>query len=249
MLSGLELIVTSEGSSSHVPVLPIGAVVSTARAPRLSVAPEVSTSPPSPPCGPPRAAILPATVVTPPEITETVPPGPDWVAEASRLEAASMLTELAAKLPIAIVPPPLGPVALTVAPASVIEAAFSDAVPPAVAPETSMVPARLMLSLASSETTPPCETSELASMTPVLLMTPPKRLLAAWADISTRPSGAAIRLWFSISALTVAGSTAMPTRPWPLKSSVTVSPAASATVPSRAEITPWLITSGARSPM
>jgi hypothetical protein len=50
------LIVRSKGSSSQVPALPAGALASTmALLAMARVWPEVSTQPPSPPLGPPRA--------------------------------------------------------------------------------------------------------------------------------------------------------------------------------------------------
>ncbi len=56
------------------------------------------------------------------------------------------------------------------------------------------MPESVIVSLASSVTVPPCETSEFAAMVPVLLITPPKRLFAALANMITLPSGAATRL-------------------------------------------------------
>ncbi len=131
------------------------------------------------------------------------------------------------------------------------------AVPPAITdtwpplPASRLPPApRFIVLEARREIEPPgpCE-SESASIAPLLLITPPSSVSAACADISTRPSGAAIRLWFAIRVRTCAGSTEMPTSPSPEKSSVTASPAARATVPKVAVITPLLITSGASSPI
>ena len=51
--------VTSAGSSSQVPRVPFGALASILIPPTSSQWPEVSISPPAPPCAPPRAAMLP----------------------------------------------------------------------------------------------------------------------------------------------------------------------------------------------
>ena len=53
------VIVTSAGSSSHVPLLPFGALALMLMPNTSSQWPEVSIKPPSPPCAPPRAVMLP----------------------------------------------------------------------------------------------------------------------------------------------------------------------------------------------
>ena len=82
-----------------------------------------------------------------------------------------------------------------------------------------------------------------ASMTPVLLTTVFRSWPAACAVMTTLPPLARITPPFRTSALTAPWSTVTFSRPSPATSSVTALPAASATVPRRATITPLLLTS------
>ena len=81
-------IVTSAGSSSHVPGLPLGAPAFTRRSDTSSQWPEVSIRPPSPPCAPPRAEMLPETRVESVDHSTTVPPLPWVIASAAIVESA-----------------------------------------------------------------------------------------------------------------------------------------------------------------
>ena len=100
--------------------------------------------------------------------------------------------------------------------------------------------------LASSRTTPFTWFSWVASIVPVLLITPPCTLARALADRMTTPPGASTTCRFSTRACHAPPST---TTPWSwslaLRRKVTASPAARATVPLLATITPLLRTSGA----
>ena len=81
-----------------------------------------------------------------------------------------------------------------------------------------------------------------ASMTPVLLTTVRNNCPAACAVSRTCPPSARIIPPLLTSALTAPVSTVTLSRPSPATSSVTPLPEASATVPSRATIVPWLLT-------
>ena len=114
---------------------------------------------------------------------------------------------------------------------SMVDSASISTLPPAVLPPASSVPVLLMSPAPVNRMTPPSAVMELASTAPALLITAPCSLLAASAVISTRPSWACTSCLFSISVLTVAGSTLMfISLPSP-NSSLAPSPAASATVP------------------
>ena len=93
--------------------------------------------------------------------------------------------------------------------------------------------------------TPLRSVTELASITPVLLTTVAIKSPALRAPKITLPPSAWIKPRFSAKAFTAALSILKLSRPSPLISKLTLSPAANATVPKRAEIKPWLITSGA----
>ena len=66
----------SFGSMSQSPPSPFGAVMSGVRAITKVSRPEVSTNPPSPPSGPPRALNWPSTFANPSANTTTLPPSP-----------------------------------------------------------------------------------------------------------------------------------------------------------------------------
>ena len=93
--------------------------------------------------------------------------------------------------------------------------------------------------------TPPSLTMLLASILPVLLITEVINPSAAFVLISTWPLPTLIRCLFSSNVLILALSTCTLIKPLPLKSKVMALPAAIATVPCMAEITPSLRTSGA----
>ncbi|MHA7679358.1 hypothetical protein [Cupriavidus sp. PET2-C1] len=113
-----------------------------------------------------------------------------------------------------------------------------------------MMPLCWMVSLASRRTVPPSRVRPVASSVPVLRTTPPCKRSAACADRMIRPPGARTALPFSTSAWMVAGVTSRLASVWlPLNCNSYASPAASATVPSCATMTPRLRTSGASSAM
>ena len=78
----------SWGSMSQWPPLPAGAVVSGVRRIANDRRPEVSTKPPSPPAGPPRALKRPWTFAKPLANTTTLPPSPEASASAETIESA-----------------------------------------------------------------------------------------------------------------------------------------------------------------
>ncbi|BDU53082.1 hypothetical protein LINBF2_13170 [Limnohabitans sp. INBF002] len=107
-----------------------------------------------------------------------------------------------------------------------------------------------MALLASSNRRPARRTKPVASMVPLLLMTPLCKRLAAWADKIIRPPGALMALLFSTKVLMAAADTrTLLSAPPPSNLSSKVSPAAKATVPRLATITPLLRTSGASMAM
>ena len=83
---------------------PTGALVSTDPL-SPSVAPDTSTNPPSPPCGPPLALIAPSISVSPEDSTATRPPDPSPVESAAMLAPASILTVEAIRAPVTDGPP------------------------------------------------------------------------------------------------------------------------------------------------
>jgi hypothetical protein len=87
-------------------------------------------------------------------------------------------------------------------------------------------------------------------MEPLLLTTPLCKRLADWADRMIRPPGALMACLFSTKVLMLAAVTSTRlSRPLPSNLSSKVSPAAKATVPRLATITPLLRTSGASKAM
>ncbi len=113
-----------------------------------------------------------------------------------------------------------------------------------------MVPLFTMLLLASNKMRPARLTKLVASKVPLLLTTPLCSRLAAWADKMIRPPGARMAFLFSTKVLMLAAVTMTRLRaPLPSNLSSKVSPAAMATVPKLATITPLLRTSGASKAM
>ncbi len=107
-----------------------------------------------------------------------------------------------------------------------------------------------MLLLASSKMRPARCTKPVASRVPLLLTTPLCKRLAAWADKMMRPPGALTALLFSTKVLMAAALTTTRLRaPPPSNFSSKDSPAARATVPKFATMTPLLRTSGANMAM
>ncbi len=78
----LSSIVMSNGSISHSPDCPCGAVTSGVRLIRKFRRPEVSTNPPLPPSSPPRAESSPSTEVSSSANMMTSPPSPARIASA-----------------------------------------------------------------------------------------------------------------------------------------------------------------------
>ena len=114
------------------------------------------------------------------------------------------------------------------------------------AASTWMMPLCVMRSLASSRMTPPLAVRPLASRLPLLFTTPPCKWLSAWALRMIRPPGACTALPLSTSAAMLAGVTRILAKVLlPSNCNSKTSPAASATVPSCATMTPLLRTSGA----
>ncbi len=188
------------GSSSQVPVLPRGAVVSIwACGATLSTWPEVSTKPPLPPIAPPMALTMPEKSVRPFDHTTSLPPLPRR--EASTVSVARPTWVLAALAigpapwappPIRIVPPPMSPEAVIVVPSATVTLwpviATEPPVWPARTPEASMLPETLTSpSPPSSTTSPFCSLALVAVTMPVVLITAPATSAAARAVISTRP--------------------------------------------------------------
>ena len=122
LLAEVEIVISS-GSSSSVPVLPLGAFVVTPPV-MDSMCPEVSTSPPSPDSAPPCAEAWPAKLVLSSDQTIIFPPLPESVASASSSVFLSTVVVLALRVfplpwkspPMRMIPPPKRPLALTMAP-------------------------------------------------------------------------------------------------------------------------------------
>ena len=270
-------IVRSVGSTSHRPVLPAGAEVSTWMPVKSTLAPEVSTTPPLPPLGPPLASIRPATAVCAASIV-TLPPLPLTWALAVILAPASIAAVFAVRLdvaptpplarasvvPSATVPPPALPDALTRAPAATVTAlvAFASISPPVV---PSARPLAETLPLTRTE--PPMP---LSTIVPVLVPTLLAEILPpADTRLSTIPSTAcAVRITVPPSAMIVPllvtrAETGLPSgpaetcctclvtlidsMPSPYRSTVCASAPASTTRPILARIAPLLATWGATS--
>ena len=192
----------SSGSSSQVPARPALAPASTMplRTPRLCL-PEVSTWPPAPPAGPPRALMRPSNWVTPSAHSTTRPPSPAWVALAS-MRAPSAMTVVSALRsvpwpcqppPTSTVPPPAGPLASIRAPGSSTTCWPSTLTLPPWAlgevPATSIVPdTRVTPAPPPSITTcPPRSASPLARTMPCRLSTVSAMLARAAARNSAPP--------------------------------------------------------------
>ena len=221
-----------------MPDCPCGAsVLMIALLPTWRLWPEVSTLPPLPPSGPPCALMLPLATVwllglLMSEYSTTCPPSPACVALASMVAPAAIVTLVAWRIsPLPCQSPP------------------TSTVPPPVAPPASIrLPAASVMSSPSSTILPPRLTRLLASSLPLLRITPACRLASALADRMIKPPGASTALRLSTKVAIAAGVVVMPARVcWPSKFKLIASPAASATVPARATITPLLRTSGASS--
>ncbi len=112
------------------------------------------------------------------------------------------------------------------------------------------VPLFITCPLASSTMRPPRLAKPVASMRPELFTTALCKRLAAWADKITNPPGAMMACLFSTKVLMVAGVTrTLLSAPLPSNCNSYASPAAKATVPRLATITPLLRTSGANKAM
>ena len=175
--------------------------------------------------------VLPPIFTRPPEVSTKPPFPPKSPPLALMLPLISVTLSWLSKLAISVAVPPL-PVEFFAA-------------------STLMLPVWLMLSLAVRRTTPPLLVKPLASNVPLLLiMPPPCRLFTAWADRIISPSGACTALPLSTKACRVEASTRMLlSRLLPSNCNSKASPAAKATVPSWAIITPLLRTSGASKAM
>ena len=102
-----------------------------------------------------------------------------------------------------------------------------------------MVPPALIWSDAASMMRPPSLVKPFASSAPLLLITPPIKRLAAWADMMMVPPGASTACRFSTRAAIADGVTTTPARVLLSPNcSLICSPDASATVPARAMIRP-----------
>ncbi len=145
-------------------------------------------------------------------------------------------------VPVTLMVPPRTPFALTLPElTTVLPALTSIRPPPPFAPEASSAP-ELMTLPPLRRITPPRFSIACAWTMPLLLTTVCNRLPAACAFISTRPPSAWIRPPLSASASSAPLSTVTLSNPSPATSSVIALPAASATVPRRAAITPSLET-------
>ena len=155
--------------------------------------------------------------------------------------------------PTSAVPPPASPEALMLAPP--MRPTYwprTLTVPPVVlesAPLASRVPLTLTTPLSPpSRTMVPLRLAMLlARITPSVLMTVSRSALALFAVRSTLPPSASIVPLLSAAAFSADSSTVTLIRPSPTMSRVTLSPAARATVPMRAAMTPSLATCGPSS--
>ena len=113
-----------------------------------------------------------------------------------------------------------------------------------------IAPLLKILLLASSKMRPARCTKPVASRVPLLLTTPLCRRLAAWAERMMRPPGALMAFLLSTKLLMAAAVTTTRLKaPLPSNLSSKDSPAAKATVPRLATMTPLLRTSGASKAM
>ena len=248
----------SNGSSSSLPIVPRGAVVSTCPV-SDSKPPETSTNPPLPPSGPPLADSDPAMEVMPVDSSTILPPSPRFVASAAMTAPGAMVTlaetrvgvtagpplALASVVPIATTPPPWLPEAL-------IRAVAAIATLPVGA--TSMLPAAAE-SWPSTTIDPPMPFSTtvplLASMVPPDWTSRPTTPSAARAVNCTVPPSARMIPVLVTSAVAPDGAcvtwfvTSSEISPSPNRSSVAVRAPASTTCPIFAEIVPEFATLGA----
>ena len=207
MLSSVSTTIWS-GSSISAPALPRGADRSSAAGAMVRpLRPEISTKPPSPPSGPPRAESAPRTVVCSAELIRMVPPSPAPVASV-RTTAPCLTTVraarrlgwpglLAASTPSAIRPPPAPPEVSMVArlPTTTRPVATTSTVPPRwpAPPVASIVPpTRTPPPSARSVTVPVRPSAVGALIRPVLRTRSSTRPLAACAESSTLPPGASM---------------------------------------------------------
>ena len=258
------------GSRRKRPAAPLGADRSTLPVRLMSLWLDTSAKPPSPPSEPPRAEILPACLVLFCDSTVTLPPLPDFTASADRVAPASTVTlsdqvpERPVLLPMATSPPPLLPEAsMRAFFFTAISAPVATTVPPVCPsprPPASTVPPMLTVPVSPPDRTilPLALPTEVALMTPSVLMTLSITPFTARADRVTLPPSAAISPELTTSAATGFPSASFATvftaelasklmRPSPWKSSVKVSAPPSATLPSFARMTPELRTCGATS--
>ena len=253
------------GSISNSPLAP--AVARRSTVPKTSSAPwpEISTKPPLPPAGPPRAESAPYISVRSSELMTSMPPSPAPVASA-RISAPRSTTVVRAMVwlrprpvvPTSTVPPPAPPEASMRAvpptvtrplPCSAMDPPRWSAPPVAeIAPSTRTPPPS-----ARSATWPVCVPTVGASMRPVWRIRSSTRPEAACAVSSTDPPGASITPLFVTSAWPPSGAvrtacvTSMLISPSPARSRTKVSAAPSATRPRRARMMPELDTPGATS--
>ena len=267
------LIVRSAGSMVSVPVRPAGAVVSTVPVICRPLPPLTSTSPPSPPCRPPRAVKRPATTVLSVDSSATWPPLPVPRPSAlirapaatctARAESAGTPPDCARArarvVPTATVPPPPRPLADTRAagPTATVPVAASTTVPPwapGAMPSARTAPSTVML--------PPTPATTIAPGLPPAVLAcnrPP-----ALTRFCTIPSAARAVSWmvppsawitpvFVTSAVPPLGArvtcrvTSTLISPSPYRSTVCASAPASTTRPMRALMTPEFATCGATS--
>ncbi len=130
--------VRSKGSSRIVPGMPIGAETLIDPVNENPWLPDTSTNPPSPPCGPPMAAMVPAMLVDVVDRTVTRPPSPFPRALAAIVAPACTVTLAAVRfavtpgppaarfnvVPIATRPPPVWPEASIRAPDATVTLPF-----------------------------------------------------------------------------------------------------------------------------
>ncbi len=196
--------------------------------------------------------------------TTTVPPSPCSVAEASSRAPEATTTAFAELIrgswpchppPTSTSPPPAGPLAYSPAaePTKTLSPVMRISPPrvPASTPLASNWPLTV-----TTPRSPPCNRMRPFWLTRLWAVTSPdcwitlsKMALALRAESTTTPPSARMTCWFDTSAFMTAASTTTERRREPANCRVTASPAAMATVPSRAKTTPSLRTSGASRAM